>query len=48
MERLEDGRFGAVVPGGAGARYGFRLDDDPRVLPDPASHFQPDGVNGLS
>ncbi len=32
----------------AGTRYGFRLDDDPRVLPDPASRYQPDGPHGLS
>ncbi len=28
--------------------YGFRLDDDPTVLPDPRSRRQPDGVDGLS
>jgi maltooligosyltrehalose trehalohydrolase len=28
--------------------YGFRLDGDPTVLPDPRSRRQPDGVDGLS
>ena len=28
--------------------YGFRLDDDPTVRPDPRSRRQPDGVHGLS
>jgi maltooligosyltrehalose trehalohydrolase len=28
--------------------YGFRLDAKPRVLPDPASRFQPEGPEGLS
>lgn len=31
----------------AGSRYGFRIDGD-LVVPDPASRFQPDDVNGLS
>jgi maltooligosyltrehalose trehalohydrolase len=31
-----------------GAHYGFRIDDDPTIVPDPASRFQPDGVHGLS
>lgn len=31
-----------------GALYGFRLDDDGRVYPDPMSRFQPDGPHGLS
>ncbi|HEY2827890.1 MAG TPA: alpha-amylase family glycosyl hydrolase, partial [Pirellulales bacterium] len=29
-------------------RYGFKLDQAQRVLPDPASRFQPDGPAGLS
>ena len=32
---------GATSP--SGARYRFRLDDDPNTYPDPASRFQPDG-----
>src|SRR5690606_21232668 len=31
-----------------GARYGFVLDDDPTVLPDPLSARQPDGVHARS
>jgi maltooligosyltrehalose trehalohydrolase len=31
-----------------GMYYGFRLDGDSRLLPDPASRFQPDGPEGLS
>lgn len=31
-----------------GARYRFRLGDDPRLYPDPASRFQPDGPFGPS
>ena len=31
-----------------GDRYGFLVDDDPAVLPDPRSRRQPDGVHGLS
>ena len=48
LERDADGYFAAVVAGRAGSRYGFRLDDDPRVYPDPASRCQPDGPHGLS
>ncbi|MER7008537.1 malto-oligosyltrehalose trehalohydrolase [Dactylosporangium sp. NPDC000555] len=33
---------------GHGTDYGFRLDDDERVLPDPRSRRQPDGVHGRS
>jgi maltooligosyltrehalose trehalohydrolase len=32
----------------AGTRYAYRLDDDPRAYPDPASRFQPEGVHGFS
>ncbi|OFV90797.1 MAG: malto-oligosyltrehalose trehalohydrolase [Acidobacteria bacterium RIFCSPLOWO2_12_FULL_65_11] len=43
-----DGAFSAVLPGvRAGDRYRYRLDGD-RLLPDPASRFQPDGVHGPS
>lgn len=42
------GFFSAWVAGiGAGARYGFLIDDQ-GPYPDPASRFQPDGVHGLS
>ena len=32
----------------AGSRYGFRLDADPTLLPDPRSRRQPDGPDGRS
>ncbi len=48
LERDADGYFSAVVNGRPGSRYGFRLDDDPQVYPDPASRYQPDGPHGLS
>jgi maltooligosyltrehalose trehalohydrolase len=31
-----------------GARYGFRIDEDDAVRPDPRSRFQPEGVHGPS
>ncbi len=31
-----------------GARYLFRLDDEPKLYPDPASRFQPEGPHGPS
>jgi maltooligosyltrehalose trehalohydrolase len=31
-----------------GARYGFRIDDDDAVRPDPRTRSQPDGVHGTS
>jgi maltooligosyltrehalose trehalohydrolase len=43
-----DGWYSGVVDGGAGSRYGFRLDGDTRLYPDPASRSQPDGPHGLS
>ncbi len=39
---------GLVAEARAGNRYGFRLDGGARLLPDPASRFQPDGPHGLS
>ncbi|HEX2030455.1 MAG TPA: malto-oligosyltrehalose trehalohydrolase [Actinomycetota bacterium] len=48
LERGDRGYHVAVVDGvPAGARYRFRLDGD-RELPDPASRFQPRGVDGPS
>jgi malto-oligosyltrehalose trehalohydrolase len=48
MRRHSDGWFDLRVPGiGAGARYKFRIDGEINV-PDPASAFQPDDVNGAS
>jgi maltooligosyltrehalose trehalohydrolase len=37
-----------VADARAGSRYGYRLDDDQRLMPDPASRLQPDGPHGLS
>jgi maltooligosyltrehalose trehalohydrolase len=49
LEREEDGHFAALIAEGhAGTRYGFRLDDDRKIYPDPASRWQPDGPHGLS
>ncbi len=43
-----DGWFEAHVEGaGAGTRYRFKIDDD-LDIPDPASHFQPEDVQGPS
>ncbi|MBI3864647.1 MAG: malto-oligosyltrehalose trehalohydrolase, partial [Planctomycetia bacterium] len=49
MKRDEQGYFSvSIAQLAAGAHYGFRLDDDPQVLPDPASRYQPHGPDGLS
>lgn len=48
MTRGEDGWWRAEVDCGPDARYGFVLDDDPAVLPDPRSPRQPDGVHERS
>jgi len=48
MERSDDGWWRAVVDAAPGARYGFVLDDNPKVLPDPRSPRQPDGVHERS
>ncbi|WP_019203102.1 malto-oligosyltrehalose trehalohydrolase [Tsukamurella sp. 1534] len=42
------GWWEAGVPASDRARYGFLLDDDETVLPDPRSPRQPDGVHGPS
>ncbi|MGV0792258.1 malto-oligosyltrehalose trehalohydrolase [Mycolicibacterium sp. XJ1819] len=48
MTRDENGWWRADVDARSDARYGFVLDDDPTVLPDPRSARQPDGVHGRS
>ena len=48
MSRSDDGWWRAEVDARPDARYGFVLDDDPTVLPDPRSPRQPDGVHGRS
>jgi maltooligosyltrehalose trehalohydrolase len=49
LEREDAGYFSGLVPFlRAGSLYGFRLDDEPALYPDPASRFQPDGPHGPS
>jgi maltooligosyltrehalose trehalohydrolase len=48
MTRSDDGWWRARVDAGPSGRYGFVLDDDPTVLPDPRSPRQPDGVHARS
>lgn len=48
MSPEADGWWRVRTPAGPGARYGFLLDDDETVLPDPRSPRQPDGVHGPS
>lgn len=49
LEPERGGYFAGLIEGvGHGARYGFRLDDDERLYPDPASRFQPEGPHGPS
>ena len=47
-QRYVDGWWRATVDAAPDARYGYLLDDDPTVLPDPRSPRQPDGVHGRS
>ncbi len=49
MTRSDDGWWRVEAPAVvAGTDYGFRLDAAERVLPDPRSPWQPDGVHGRS
>lgn len=49
LEPEDGGYFSGLIPDiGAGTRYWFRLDGHKRLLPDPASRFQPDGPDGPS
>ncbi|HWS93328.1 MAG TPA: malto-oligosyltrehalose trehalohydrolase, partial [Mycobacterium sp.] len=48
MTRSDDGWWHANVDAAPEARYGYLLDDDPTVLPDPRSPRQPDGVHARS
>ncbi|OBA60860.1 malto-oligosyltrehalose trehalohydrolase [Mycobacterium sp. 1100029.7] len=48
MTRSRDGWWHTDVDAPKGARYGYLLDDDPTVLPDPRSPRQPDGVHERS
>ncbi|CAM4072162.1 Malto-oligosyltrehalose trehalohydrolase [Mycobacterium basiliense] len=48
MTRSDDGWWHASIEAAPNARYGYLLDDDPKVLPDPRSPRQPDGVHARS
>ncbi|EID18130.1 malto-oligosyltrehalose trehalohydrolase [Mycolicibacterium phlei] len=48
MTQSDDGWWRAEVDTAPDARYGYVLDDDPTVLPDPRSPRQPDGVHARS
>ena len=48
MARSDDGWWHANIDAPPQARYGYLLDDDPTVLPDPRSPRQPDGVHARS
>ena len=48
MTRSDGGWWRAEVKSAPDARYGFVLDDDDTVLPDPRSPRQPDGVHSPS
>ena len=48
MTRSDDGWWHASVDAAPQARYGYLLDDDPTVLPDPRSARQPEGVHERS
>ncbi|WP_319444920.1 MULTISPECIES: malto-oligosyltrehalose trehalohydrolase [unclassified Mycobacterium] len=48
MTRSEDGWWSSRVDVAPDARYGFVVDDDETVLPDPRSPRQPDGVHDRS
>ena len=48
MTRSDDGWWHTRIDAAPGARYGYLLDDDPTVLPDPRSPRQPDGVHARS
>src|SRR5512146_752582 len=48
LEQEEDGYFSGLVETAAdGTRYRFRTDDG-KLLADPASRWQPEGINGPS
>ena len=49
LRRDSDGFFAEHIAGvSEGALYFYRIDDDPKNYPDPASNFQPRGVHGPS
>ena len=48
LDRENDSYHSGTFCGVMGDRYHFKLDDDERLYPDPASRFQPEGVHGPS
>ncbi|NIL74522.1 MULTISPECIES: malto-oligosyltrehalose trehalohydrolase [Rhodococcus] len=48
MQKREDGWWFVDADASLGSRYGFVLDDDDAVIPDPRSPRQPEGVHELS
>ena len=49
MEPEENGYFSALIEAiPPGILYGFRIDGSDEILPDPASRYQPLGIQGLS
>jgi len=49
LEQENDGYFSSTIESaGPGTQYQFRLDDGARLVPDPASRFQPQGPHGPS
>jgi maltooligosyltrehalose trehalohydrolase len=48
LDREDDGYFSGAFEGSAGDRYRFKLDDEEKLYPDPASRFQPEGPHGPS
>src|SRR5882672_3586083 len=48
LEPEAGGYHSGSIKAGLGDRYQFKLDDDERLYPDPASRFQPEGPHGPS
>ena len=48
LDREDGGYFSGAFNASVGDRYHFKLDDDDKLYPDPASRFQPDGPHGPS
>ncbi len=48
LTRDHDGYFAGTAAARPGDLYQLRVDDQPRLYPDPASRFQPDGPHGPS
>jgi maltooligosyltrehalose trehalohydrolase len=49
LDAEPEGYFSGIAPRAcAGQRYGYQLDDEPRLYPDPASRSQPEGPHGHS